>query len=145
MELLVYARNHVLGGVPCGALGGGSGPGRSSALPGRRTFVGIAVGVAPQVEALEDQLPTSFIEVRIGADAPDPVTEIALLVAKALAAEALPSRGGLLEFSCARGRVRLWPEPGFDTPRTICRALMPVLEKCRVQRGLLTNTTAIAS
>jgi hypothetical protein len=124
MELLVYARNH---GLATG-----------------RTFVGIAVGEHPRVETLPTDEPTSFVEVRLSAAVHDPATEIGLLVAKALAAEGLPQAHRELKYEGMRGGVRLRAEPGFDTTRSICRLLLPVLQRCRVHRGTLTTASVPA-
>jgi hypothetical protein len=124
MELLVYVRNHWAEGEDLGS---------------GRSFVGIAVGEAPRVEVLPEDAPTSWVEVRLRADAIDPATEIALLVAKALATQGLPGGFRELEYEGLRGSVRLSPEPGFDSTREICRAIMPVLQRCRVHRGTVTT------
>lgn len=123
MELLVYVRNY---GLTTG-----------------RTFVGIAVGESPRAETIQEQSPTSYVEVRLRADAPDPATEIALLIAKALATQGLPGSWHELQYDGFRGSVRLLPEAGFDSTREICKAILPVLHRCRVHRG--TVTTAVAS
>lgn len=123
VELLVYARNHGL------SLG--------------KSVVGISVGESPRVETLHADVVTSYLEVRVRADAPDPVTEITLLVAKALAAQGLPGSGRELTYDGVRGNVRLLPEPGFDSTQSICRAILPVLARCRVHRDTLT-TAAVA-
>lgn len=124
VELLVYARNHGL------SLG--------------KSLVGISIGESPRVEALQADAVTSYLEVRVRADAPDPVTEVTLLVAKALAVQGLPGDGRELAYDGVRGNVRLLPEPGFDSTRSICRAILPVLARCRVHRGTLT-TAAVAT
>jgi hypothetical protein len=128
MELLVYVRN---------VRKHGAGP--------VRTYVGIAVGEAPRVEVMLEDAPTSYVEVRVRADAVDPATEIALLVAKALAIQGLPGGEAELEYEGMRGSVRLLPEPGFDSTREICRAILPVLQRCRVHRGTVTTARTTAS
>ena len=45
-----------------------------------------------------------------------------------------------LEYEGLRGSVRLLPEPGFDSTREICRAILPVLQRCRVHRGTVTTS-----
>lgn len=133
MQLLVYVRNHRAPGTP-----GGS-------LDGARSFVGIAVGEAPRVEVLPDDAPSSYVEVRLRADAVDPATEIALLVAKALATQGLPGGFRELEYEGLRGSVRLLPEPGFDSTREICKAILPVLQRCRVHRGTVTTANVVTA
>lgn len=124
VEFLVYARNH--------------------GLSQGKSLVGLSIGASPRVETLEEtQSPTSYVEVRVRADLSDPVTEITLLVTKALAAQGLPGGRRELAYNGARGSVRLLPEPGFDSSRSICRAILPVLGHCRVHRDTLT-TAAVA-
>ena len=136
MELLVYVRNHRAPGLAGSAAG----------LDAGRSFVGIAVGESPRVEVLPVEVPpgdapTSYVEVRLRADAIDPATEITLLVAKALAIQGLPGGFRELEYEGVRGSVKLLPEPGFATTREICRAILPVLQRCRVHRGTVTTAT----
>lgn len=124
VELLVYARHH--------------------GLPGGKSLVGISIGESPQVEELEAGAPTSYLEVRVRADAPDLLTEITLLVTKALAARGVPGRHRELAYDGVRGSVRLLPEPGFDSSRSICRTILPVLAHCRVHRDTLTTAPVSA-
>ena len=125
MQLLVYARNY-----------GGSGSDAGDV----RTFVGLAVGDSPQVQAAPADAgePISFVEVRVPAGTIDLQTAVPILVAKAIAREPRANRRAVV-LSCTEGIVRLQLAPGFADARSVCAPLMPLLKRCRVYGDTVTT------
>jgi hypothetical protein len=133
MQLLAYAYNRAAGGP----------------------VVGIAVGEDPEPElpqqpvliGAEDAAITSFVELRVSADHPDPATALQLLTMKAFARRArlgpdepiLQVPAGAEDPGFHDASIRLQIGPGFEHPWAIYAALQPLLSLCRVRDASVTT------
>lgn len=121
MELLVWVLNHGLE-APSGRL------------------CGMAVGTSPQTQTLTpDRTVTSFVEFRADVAVEDPLTELQLAVARALAHAGAFVPGQTLEYAARDCVLRLRLEPGFDDKRTIVEPLAQLLRGFRVRDGRVVN------
>jgi hypothetical protein len=123
MQLLVWVLNHGLGTPTAGRL------------------TGIAVGGAPQMQSLASARSiTSFAEFRASVDVDDPLTELQLAVARALAQSGAFAPGQILEHETRRCRLRLRLEPGFDDARSVVEPLAQLLRSVSIRGGVVVNT-----